>query len=107
MNHKLNQIQDWQARARQTEWSVAELAKRCNVSVRTLERHFVKEMGKSPKTWMMEQRQQQAAEPLQAGSSVKETASNLGYKHSTHLSRDFKEHWGICPTQFNPNQPEA
>jgi AraC-like DNA-binding protein len=99
MNSLLHHIQNWPERGRQANWCAATLAKNCGVSLRTLERFCLKEMGKSPKAWLSEQRQQQAAKLLHDGCSVKETAGNLDYKHSTHLSRDYKGHWGCCPTE--------
>jgi AraC-like DNA-binding protein len=98
MNTKLNHIQNWPELARVANWCANTLAKNCSVSLRTLERYFLKEMGKCPKAWLSEQRQQRAIKLLQDGSSVKETAGRLDYKHPHHLSRDFKEHWGNCPT---------
>ena len=79
---------------RETKWSTSALAKRCGVSVRTLERHFLKEMNKSPKAWILEQRLLEAVELLRDGRSVKETAEYLGYKHATHFSREFMKQCG-------------
>jgi AraC-like DNA-binding protein len=98
VNTQLNHVQDWPSLARQAKWSVAELAKICKVSIRTLERHFEKNMGSLPKTWLREQRQKLAIELLREGASVKETASHLGYRHPQHFSREFKWHSGYCPT---------
>ena len=104
---KLDDSRDWLALAKQANWSVTKLARLCNISVRTLERHFVKAMGKSPKTWLLEQRQRQAGELLREnGRSVKEIASKLGYKQAHHFSLEFKRYWGVCPTQFTTNQLE-
>jgi transcriptional regulator GlxA family with amidase domain len=97
MKKRLDQIQDWPERAQAAKWSAATLAKDCGVSLRTLERHFLKEMGKSPKKWLSDQRQQRANELIRDGSSVKEMAGRLDYKHFTHLSRDYKRHWGCHP----------
>ena len=97
MNSRLHQIQNWTELARQANWSATLLAKKCNVSVRTLERFFHEKMGKSPQVWLAEQRQREALELLRVSSSVKETAITLGYKHPTHFSRDFKKHWGHSP----------
>lgn len=102
MNTKLNQIQNWPELAREAKWSAATLARNCGVSLRTLQRHFLKEMGKSPRLWLAEQRQLEAIKVLKKCSCVKEAASNLGYKHTHHFSRDFKAHWGHCPTQATP-----
>jgi AraC-like DNA-binding protein len=98
MNTRLNQIQNWPELARQSNWSAAALAKTCDVSVRTLHRHFLKKMGKNTKSWLAEQRQRQAIELLHNGSTIKETASCLGYKQPTNFTRKYKNHWGICPS---------
>jgi len=98
MNNRLHRIQNWPELAHEAKCCAATLAKNCGVSLRTLERHFLKEMGKCPKTWLSEQRQQQADKMLKDGLSVKETAANLGYKHSTHFSRDYKSYAEYCPT---------
>ena len=97
MNSRLNHIQDWSALAQQARWSASALAKECGVSVRTLERHFRRRMGKSPKAWLAEQRQSLAIQLLQRGSSVKETAGHTGYQNASAFSREFKKHWGNCP----------
>jgi transcriptional regulator GlxA family with amidase domain len=101
MNVRLSKIQNFPELTVQANWSVAALAELCGVSVRTLERHFWEACGKKPKAWLAEQRQRQALELIKDGSSVKETAAQLGYKHSTHLSRAFKRYWGDCPTRLN------
>jgi AraC-like DNA-binding protein len=98
MNTQLNHIQNWPQLAPEVKWSASALAKKCGVSVSTLERYFLKKTGKSPKVWMTEQRQREAAELLHGGSSVKEIAAYLGYKHPSHLTNEFKKHWGHCPT---------
>jgi AraC-like DNA-binding protein len=97
MKKRLHQIQNWPELAREANWCAATLAKNCGVSLRTLERYFLKEMGKCPKAWLSEQRQQRANELIQGGSSVKETAGNLDYKHTHHFARDFKGYWGYYP----------
>jgi AraC-like DNA-binding protein len=98
MNTRLRCIQNWSELAKQAKWCATTLAKNCGVSLRTLERSFLKEMGKSPKAWLLEQRQQQADKFLRGGSSVKETAECLNYKHPSHLTNAFKKQWGYCPT---------
>ena len=99
MNSKLNKIQNWPELAYQASWSVSGMAELCGVSVRTLERHFLKQFGKSPIEWLAEKRQNQARRMLNRGSSVKETAASLGYEHSTNFIRKFKKYWGRCPAR--------
>ena len=100
MNTKLKHVQDWPALARQAHWSASALAKWCGVSVRSLQRHFVKTMGLTPKEWMKGCRCRRSVELLKDNSSIKETWAELGYSHGANFSRDFKKHWGCCPKQF-------
>jgi AraC-like DNA-binding protein len=102
---RLDKFQDWEGMVQHSNWCAAALAKQCRVSVRTLERYFRQKMGRSPKAWLDEQRQRKAVELLSRGLSVKETAICLGYKHSTHFSREFKKYWGLCPTRSNSSDP--
>jgi transcriptional regulator GlxA family with amidase domain len=104
MDNRLQQIQNWPERAQKTKWCAATLALNCGVSLRTLQRHFLKEMGKSPKKWLAEQRQLHGIEVLKKCSCVKEIATNLGYKHTHHYSRDFKAHWGHGPAEMIARQ---
>jgi|SRR5271154_5180922 len=101
MNSKLNQIQNWSELAKEALWSASILSKTCRVSVRTLERFFLKRTGKSPKAWLAEERQSRAIELLRDGRSIKETAVSLGYRHPTNFSRQFAKHWGTCPTRHS------
>ncbi len=105
MNTRLNHVQNWPELAHQASWSAAKLAKKCNISVRTLHRYFLKTMGKNTKTWLAEQRQRNAHDLLRKGSSIKETATCLGYKQPTNFTRKYKNHWGICPSQQVPATP--
>jgi len=98
MNTRLNQIQNWSELAEQAGWSVSALARKCGVTVRTLHRHFREQIGKSTKLWLAEQRQCHGVELLTQGSSIKETASSLAYKQPTNFARQYKKHWGICPS---------
>jgi transcriptional regulator GlxA family with amidase domain len=109
MNTRLKNLeeQEWLKLAQQAEWSVTKLAKLCKVSLRGLELHFLKKMRSTPKNWLVGQRQKQALELLRDGSMVKEAAAQLAYKHANHFSREFKKHWGYCPTQNAPIGAQA
>ena len=98
MNYRLNNEQDWRELARQAKWSLAKLAKLCGISGETLRRFFLHRFGKSPAQWLKEERQRQAIALLRDGSNIQETAYCLGYKQQTNFTRNFKKHWGFCPT---------
>jgi AraC family carnitine catabolism transcriptional activator len=99
MNTSLNHIQNWEELAQEAGWSVANLAKHCGVSVRTIERYFLQSKGRSPRQWFNEKRQQHAMKLLLGSHSVKETANRLGYTYSSTFSREFTKYWGFSPMQ--------
>jgi transcriptional regulator GlxA family with amidase domain len=102
MNNQLDEIQNWPERARKAKWRVTTLAKNCGVSLRTLQRYFRKNIGVSPKAWLLEQRLLHAKELVQSGLRVKEAAGSLDYKHPNHLTNGFKDYWGYSPTNRPP-----
>lgn len=103
MSKHLNHIQNWPERAEAANWSVTALAQNYGVQMRTLQRFFQKNMGKSPKKWLSERRLLGENALIQAGSSVKKTAKKLGYQPQNHLTNAFTKHWGVCPTNQNSN----
>ena len=98
MSNHLNQIQNWHELAKQANWSVSALAKLCSVSTRTLERHFIKQIGQNPKVWLAKHRQHLALELRRDALRIKEIAGRLGYAHPNQFSREFKKRWGYSPT---------
>jgi transcriptional regulator GlxA family with amidase domain len=96
----LQRIQDWPQRAHQASYSVSALAKSCSVSVRTLERFYLRAFeGDTPRRWLKRQRMQRAIELLRDGSTIKETSACLGYEDPSHFSREFKNHYGFPPNK--------
>jgi AraC-like DNA-binding protein len=89
MNTHLNTIQNWPELLREANWSVSQMAMNVGVSVRTLERHFLKTFVKCIRSWIAEQRQYRAIDLLHKGFTVKETATSLGYQHASNFSRKF------------------
>jgi AraC-like DNA-binding protein len=99
MNTNLSNGQDWLELAEKANWSPRKLATICNVSLRTLERFFLKNHRKTPKAWLVEQRQKRAVMLLKRGLAVKETAALLNYRHPNQFSREFSIFWGHSPCQ--------
>jgi AraC family chitin signaling transcriptional activator len=97
MSARLYHVRNWIELAQQAKWSASALAKTSGVSVRTLERFFLNNIGKTPKVWLTEQRQEQAIKLLRDGASVKDVAARLGYRQASNFSRKFKIHWGSSP----------
>ncbi len=80
------------------DWSVVKLARKCNVSVRTLERFFLQTHGLPPREWLSRERQKTAVACLQQGLTVKETAARVGYKTLSGFTRACKRYHGVPPS---------
>jgi transcriptional regulator GlxA family with amidase domain len=91
MNTKLQHIQNWEAMAKQAKWSVKELATLNEVSTRTVYRFLKTRFGINPRLWLTNMRFNQARCYRLADTSLKETASKLGYAHSTNLTRAIRK----------------
>ena len=100
MSSRLKRIRDWEERAQAANYCVAVLARKCGVSVRQMERFFLVVHQQPPHDWLHRLRMQRAAELLLEGSTVKEVAIVLGYKHAAHFTHDFKREHGILPSRF-------
>jgi len=81
------------------------LSYHCNMSNRTLERLFNINAGISPKAFIGIVRFQQALKFLQENRSkgkLLDVAVQTGYYDHAHLTREFKKHAGISPSEIYP-----
>lgn len=88
----------WETLATACHFRLPELARSCNVSMRTLQRHFRKHYDTTLSEWVRELRLEKAREMLTEAESVKCVAFELGYKQPSHFSRDFKDRFGVSPS---------
>ncbi|MEZ0091601.1 DUF6597 domain-containing transcriptional factor [Streptacidiphilus sp. EB129] len=82
---------------------VEQLAERCGVSVRTLQRLFAEYVGAGPKWVLRRARLQEAAQRADARGGAVDwvvLATDLGYSDQAHLSRDFTAVVGLPPTRY-------
>ena len=98
MSSRLEYVQQWESLAENAGYRPSDLAALCQISLRTLERHFQKNYGVTVSLWLRELRLGKAYQALQAGKSVKEAAYDQGYKQVSHFSREFKNHFGVSPS---------
>jgi transcriptional regulator GlxA family with amidase domain len=101
MNGRLVRItaEEWRVMAREAEYNVRKLAKRCGMSVRSLQRHFPHLMGKCPQCWLDEERMRRAGELLANGYGVLEVRNELAFVSAAHFSRLFKQRYGHAPRE--------
>ncbi len=84
--------------------SAEEIAKKAGLSVRNLNRLFLKDLGLSPKQVITSFRMHQAKELLKAGKlTVTDTAFEVGYSSVSQFIATFRKHTGQNPSSFLPN----
>lgn len=80
--------------------TLAGLAQMVGRSTSFLSHNFAQEFGMPLKEYIRKQRMAKAKDLLHQGSSVKETATELGYYDEFHFSKEFKRHYGQSPSRF-------
>lgn len=98
MNMEKHRKQGLLVLAHESNYSCRDFAKRCGVSLRKLQREFIRDYGCTPKQWLNGVRQYAALELLIEGCKVREAAKALGYSHSENFSRDFRRFFGFAPS---------
>ena len=100
MPSRLIRVTNWEGLAEEAGYNAKKLAERCGVSLRQLERFIPTATGKTPQQWLNYLRQQKAFELIASGQSVKEVSFLLGYKQTSHFSREFKRYHGVAPSEL-------
>lgn len=77
--------------------TMACLCTEVGVSVRTIERAFVKEVGTNFESWRRQVRLTRAVQLLVSGCSIKEVASKVGYCQSSAFVELFRTTFGTTP----------
>ena len=80
--------------------SLEELASTVNLSPFHFARVFRRATGMPPHTWLMQQRIARARALLQRGCLPLEVATRLGFADQSHLSRQFKQVYGVGPGAY-------
>jgi AraC-like DNA-binding protein len=80
--------------------SLEEVAGAVNLSPFHFARVFRQATGMPPHTWLMQQRIAQARALLQGGCLPLEVAMQLGFADQSHLSRQFKQVYGVGPAAY-------
>ena len=80
--------------------SLEALAAAVNLSPFHFARVFRRATGMPPHTWLMQQRIARARALLQSGCLPLEVAMQLGFADQSHLSRQFKQVYGVGPGAY-------
>ena len=72
---------------------------RTGLSARSVQRHFTRFMGRSPRQVRQIDRARDAVARLRTGEAIADVAYNLGYADQSHLTRDVKRLTGYTPAE--------
>src|ERR1041384_1141874 len=79
---------------------VSDLARKVNLSSGHFARLFRSEMSLSPQEYVRQQRLLRAKELLDSKFlRVNQVASQVGFRHTSSFTRDFKSHYGYPPSK--------
>jgi transcriptional regulator GlxA family with amidase domain len=97
----LAELRDWALNHLDEPLTVADLARRANMSTRTLSRHFVAATAATPLQWLLTHRIHRAQELLETTDhSVEHIAASTGMGTATTLRRHFHRTIGVPPDAY-------
>jgi transcriptional regulator GlxA family with amidase domain len=97
----LQELQRWVAAHPALDHSVANLAKRMDLSPRHFSRLFRSEVGITPASWVEEVRVNAARHLLELGREApKQVAKSSGFADADTLRRAFARHVGVTPAEY-------
>jgi AraC-like DNA-binding protein len=81
--------------------TLLELAEKHGVSLATFKRHFTKEYGTSPHSYIKTRRLEKAKELiLNTDRSISDIYKEIGFEEIAHFSKSFKAHFGVNPSRI-------
>ena len=86
------------------DWNVADMAKRCNLSVSRFQYAYKKAFSISPMADVVNARILRAKTLLTGSQTVKEIATACGYKSDIHFMNQFKKMTGLTPSQYRKSK---
>ncbi len=95
------EIQEWMHNCYNDEITLDILAKKFDISVRSLNRRFKHATGKSPMQYLQQIRMENACELLKTSNlSISEVAYNVGYPDNSYFSAQFRKAMSVTPKEY-------
>jgi|SRR6266568_3299136 len=102
MSGRLLKIREWEELASEAKFQPAVMAALCPVSLRQLERFFLRTFNKTPTQWTRELRCRVACQLISQGWSNKAVVAELYFANESHFCHEFKRVYGVSPQTFTP-----
>ncbi len=83
------------------DWSIAQLAKTVGLNEKKLKTGFRQLVGKTVNQYHCSVRMEAAADLLESGMSVTETAMTIGFSSLSYFSKVFREKTGMLPSEYS------
>ncbi len=99
-SEKYRDLMTWASMHLNEDLSVDRLAARANQSTRTFQRHFAKDVGRSPATAIEDLRLERAKLLIDKGVRLESIASEVGYRSSSQLTAVFRRRLGVTPSHW-------
>jgi transcriptional regulator GlxA family with amidase domain len=99
--HKLRE-EELERLARRANFQPSIMAALWPLSLRQMERFFVREFRRTPAQWTRAFRCRLASELIAQGWSNKAVAAELGFGNASHLCHDFQRVFNTTPQSFGP-----
>jgi transcriptional regulator GlxA family with amidase domain len=97
----LEPLLSWMMQTLDTEHTIASLAKRAQLSTRTLARRFAAETGTTPQRWLASQRVTHARRLLEDSAlGIDEIARSCGFGTAALLRHHFRRVVGVTPMDY-------
>lgn len=87
--------------------SMGEIAQVCGLSLMALKRGFPAMFGVTLWSYVITQRLEHARELLREELTLQDIASQSGFSHASHLSRFFRQHYGMTPGDYRKTRTHA
>jgi AraC family transcriptional regulator len=98
--HQLKTLKKWLEDHIETSLTIDDIASQTGLSVAHFSREFKRSTGITPWGYVVQLRLDRASQLLKQGQSIGMVAANCGFSDHSHLSRLFKQRFGISPLAF-------
>src|SRR6266516_8152070 len=100
MSFDISKVESLEELARKANFRPDSMAALCSISLRQLERVFVKRFNKTPGAWARELRCRLARDLIEAGWMTKAVTRELHFTNESHLCHEFKKRYRVSPRAF-------